>query len=129
MKKIMIALCAVMMGVATANAGCTWSWWTGDDKATSDSKGCALGLATERANVVGAQVAICYNKAKAVNGGAQAAFGYNRTDTLRNGVQLAFWNAADSSALQLGLLCFNKTGFLPFFVFFNFDKAMFGGNK
>jgi hypothetical protein len=37
-------------------------------------------------------------------------------------------NRAESASLQLGLLCWNKTGFLPFFVFFNFDPNCFGGN-
>ena len=126
MKKLIIALCAVAMSVSVARADCTWSWWTGDDKASDNVSGCALGLATERNSVVGAQVALIYNKAKKCKNGAQVSIGYNRTDTMRNGVQGAVVNAADSAALQLGLLCFNKTGFLPFFVFFNFDPAQFG---
>jgi hypothetical protein len=44
-------------------------------------------------------------------------------------VQFAFVNKAKSSALQLGLVCINDTGFLPAFVFFNFDKKMFGKGK
>ena len=47
----------------------------------------------------------------------------------RSGCQLAFVNRAEKSALQLGLLCFNKSGFLPFFVFFNFDPKMFGSGN
>ncbi len=35
-------------------------------------------------------------------------------------------NSADKAALQLGLICVNKGGFLPVFVFFNFDKTQFG---
>jgi hypothetical protein len=142
MKKVVAALCAVALFVCGAKAGeeCTWSWWVGDDKAATNVDGCALGLGTERADVDGAQVSVCMNLAKNVDGGAQVAFGYNRaikfeegaqvsffnrTKELRQGVQVGFCNIADSSSLQIGLLCFNKTGFLPFFVFFNFDKTMF----
>ena len=145
MKKLMMALCAATLAVSVAHADCTWSWWTGDDKASKDVNGCALGLATERAAVKGAQVSICYNDAKEVKSGAQVALGcnfadkfhrgaqwsigFNHADKLSNGCQLAFVNQAESASLQLGLLCFNKTGFLPFFVFFNFDKAQFGKGK
>ena len=142
MKKILVALCAVAMAASVAKAGdCTWSWWIGDDKASSNvDEGCALGLGTERGEVEGAQVALCMNLANEVEGGAQVTFGYNRANKfengaqvsvfnrakeLRKGVQVGFVNIADSSSLQVGLLCFNKTGFLPFFVFFNFDKKMF----
>ena len=127
MKKILVALCAVAMAASVAKAGdCTWSWWIGDDKASSNvDEGCALGLGTERGEVEGAQVALCMNLANEVEGGAQVTFGYNRAKELRKGVQVGFVNIADSSSLQVGLLCFNKTGFLPFFVFFNFDKKMF----
>ena len=140
MKKIIIAFCAAAMVASVAEADCTWSWWIGDDKAASNVDGCALGLGTERAEVEGAQVSLCANLANEVDGGAQVAYGYNRTDKFESGAQVAcvnqarefrkgaqvgFVNIADSSSLQIGLLCFNKSGFLPFFVFFNFDKAMF----
>lgn len=143
MKKILVlaALCAAAMGASVVKAGdCTWSWWVGDNKASSDVDGCALGFGTERAEVEGAQVAVCMNLAEKVDGGAQVAFGYNRANRFeegaqvsffnrskefRNGVQVGFVNIADSSSLQIGLLCFNRTGFLPFFLFFNFDKNMF----
>jgi len=140
MKKIIVAFCAAAMAVSVASAGdCTWSWWVGDDKSSSDVDGCALGCGTERAEVEGAQVAVCMNLAKEAEG-AQVTFGYNRAikfdkgaqvacfnraKEFRKGAQVGFVNVADSSSLQIGLLCFNKTGFLPFFVFFNFDKAMF----
>ena len=141
MKKMLVALCAVAMAVSAVNAGdCSWSWWVGDDKASTKVDGCALGLGTERTEVEGAQVSVCMNIAKEVDGGAQVAFGYNRADKFEEGAQVSFFNRAkefrkgaqvglvniaDSSSLQIGLLCFNKTGFLPFFVFFNFDKKMF----
>jgi hypothetical protein len=140
MKKLMVALCAVAMAVTAVKADCTWSWWIGDNKASSNVDGCALGLGTERAEVEGAQVALCVNLAKDFDGGAQVTYGYNRADKFESGAQVAcvnhakefrkgaqvgFVNIAESSSLQIGLLCFNKTGFLPFFVFFNFDKNMF----
>ena len=141
MKKILVALCAAAMAASVANAGdCTWSWWVGDDKASTEVDGCALGFGTERTEVEGAQVAVCMNLADKVDGGAQVTFGYNRANKFEEGAQVSFFNRAkefrkgaqvgfvniaDSSSLQIGLLCFNKTGFLPFFVFFNFDKKMF----
>ena len=141
MKKIIVALFAVAMAASVVHAGdCTWSWWIGDGKSSSKVEGCALGLGPERAEVEGAQVALCVNLAKELDGGAQLTYGYNRADKfesgaqvacvnhvkeLRKGAQVGFVNIADSSSLQVGLLCFNKTGFLPFFVFFNFDKNMF----
>ena len=140
MKKIVVALCAVAMAVSGVKAGdCTWSWWVGDDKASTKADGCALGFGTERTEVEGAQVSVCMNLANEAEG-AQVAFGYNRANKFdkgaqvsffnrakefRKGAQVGFVNIADSSSLQVGLLCFNKTGFLPFFVFFNFDKKMF----
>ena len=140
MKKIVVALCAVVMAVSVVKAGdCSWSWWVGDDKASTKVDGCALGFGTERTEVEGAQVSVCMNLADEAEG-AQVAFGYNRANKFEKGAQVSFFNRAkefrkgaqvgfvniaESSSLQVGLLCFNKTGFLPFFVFFNFDKKMF----
>ena len=140
MKKIVVALCAIAMVASVAKADdCSWSWWVGDDKASTKVDGCALGFGTERTEVEGAQVSLCMNLADEAEG-AQVAFGYNRANKVKKGAQVSFFNRAkefrrgaqvglvniaDSSSLQIGLLCFNKTGFLPFFVFFNFDKKMF----
>lgn len=125
MKKMMIA--AMMALACAAQAECKWSWWPGaPDMADKSVKGCVLGLASEVKEVTGAQVDLLWHKAKKVEKGAQVAFGYSRCDVLRNGCQAAFVNCADSAALQLGLICSNKTGFLPFFVFFNFDPKQFG---
>ena len=128
MKKAIVALMAVAAFAATAGEF-HWSWWTGGETASKSVKGCVLGLGSEVKEINGAEVSLCLNKAKAVKSGAQVAIGYNSTGTLRNGCQAAFVNRADKSALQLGLLCFNKSGFLPFFVFFNFDPKMFGPEK
>ena len=81
------------------------------------------------AEITGAQVAICAAKADKVKCGAQVAIGYSQVDTLRNGVQSAFIAKARKAALQFGLICFNEGGFLPVFVFFNFDKSMFGAER
>ena len=123
MKKIMIALCAGMMGLA-ASADCTWSWWR--ERANEDIRGASLGLVTENDTVTGAQVSVAFSKAQKVTSGCQFAFGYSQAQTLRNGVQLAFFNNAQHAALQFGLICRNEGGFLPWFVFFNFDKTQFG---
>ena len=91
--------------------------------------GCALGIGAANDKVTGAQVALCAAKAEKVKAGAQVAIGYSQVDTLRNGVQSAFITKARRAALQFGLVCFNEGGFLPVFVFFNFDKTMFGGER
>ena len=125
MKKMMFA--AAMAMACAASAECRWSWWLGAPDMSGDSvKGCVLGLASEVKEVTGAQVDLIWHKAKKVDKGAQVAIGYSRVDTLRNGCQTAVVNSADSAALQLGLICFNETGFLPVFPFFNFDPKQFG---
>lgn len=128
MKKVMI-VCSALAMAAAAHADFSWSWWTGDEKANDDVRGCVLGLGAERQQVSGCEWAVCVSKAKHVHAGAFGAIGYSQTERLANGVQFAFVNRAEHSALQLGLLNWNKGGFLPFFVFFNFDKTMFGGGK
>lgn len=139
MKKLFGVMCCfaalACAGVANAQDAvddeCVWSWWSGAPASNYDKdlRGCALGFGSGFKSVRGAQVSLCMNTVKEFKSGCQFAFGYNRADTLRNGCQLAFVNNADSAALQLGLLCFNKKGFLPFFVFFNFDKHGFGQAK
>ena len=130
MKKLVIALCAVTMAAAAANAECIWSWWTNvpSENASKDVKGAALGIASEVASVQGAQVSILFNRINRVKSGAQVAIGYNRAKVVRNGPQVGFVNVADAAALQFGLLCFNKEGFLPVFPFFNFSAKQFGAN-
>ncbi len=129
MKKLMVALCAVAMGVSAASAGeCVWSWWTTSPaaNASKDVEGCALGIASEVATVKGAQVSLLFNLTEKVRSGAQVSIGYNRAKTVKNGPQIAFMNRSDAAALQFGLLNFNKAGFLPFFPFFNFSTRQFG---
>lgn len=133
MKKLIVAMCIAVMGVSAANAGdFIWNWWTTSNEGSalkSDLTGCSLGIASELKKVKGAQIDLLFNKSEEIKSGAQCAIGYTRTGTLRNGAQVAFFNRAKSSALQIGLVCINETGFLPVFVFFNFDAKMFGNKR
>lgn len=125
MKKLMFALCAGMMAFA-ANADFNWSWWVGDDKTDKELTGCQLGIASECKKMTGAQVSLLWGRTQRVIG-CQFAFGYCNTAKLMNGPQLSVVNIArEGAALQLGLLNFNKSGFLPFFPFFNFSTKCFG---
>ena len=128
MKKLVVALCAVVMGISVAKADFVWSWWTSApaENASKDVEGCAMGFASEVASIKGAQVSLFYNVTDKVRSGAQVSIGYNKATTVKNGPQVAFVNVADAAALQFGLLCFNKQGFLPFFPFFNFSTKQFG---
>lgn len=128
MKKIAVAVCAVMMGVMAANAECIWSWWTNSpsENASKNVQGCALGIASEVASVKGAQVSLLFNITEKVRCGAQVAIGYNQAETVKNGPQVGFVNKAKGAALQFGLLNFNEEGFLPVFPFFNFSTKYFG---
>ena len=129
MKKLMIAAALLLLGVTTAQADFFWSTWNNKEVASKNVKGCVLGLSSEVKSIKGAQIDLCISKANEVRSGAQFAFGYSRAKVLRNGVQLGFWNNAKSAALQFGLICHNETGFLPWFVFFNFDCQQFGAEK
>lgn len=130
MKKLMIALSAVVLGVTSAKADFLWNWWTTSNEGKpqkTEMKGCSLGIASQLKDVKGAQIDLLFNKNENFACGVQYALGYSQTLELRNGVQMAFVNKAKSASLQFGLICINDTGFLPFFVFFNFDPHMFGG--
>lgn len=131
MKKLMIAAFAVLAAVATAEAKTYWSTWYNSNVQDKDlgTRQCVLGLASEVKSMSGAQLDVCISKAQDITAGCQGAFGYSRVVTLRNGVQFGFWNNAKSASLQLGLICHNETGFLPWFPFFNFDTKMFGAVK
>ena len=129
MKKYIVMFIVALLAITSVKAEFHWSWWTGGKTADKEVKGCVLGLGSEVKAIKGAEVSLCINKAKEVRSGAQVAIGYNRADTFRNGAQFAIVNSADKASLQLGLLCFNKSGFLPVFVFFNFDPQMFGSGK
>ena len=132
MKKLMVALSVVVLGVATAKADFLWNWWTtsNEDKPQkTEMRGCSLGIASQLKEVSGAQIDVLFNKNEKFNAGCQYAIGYCQTLEMHNGVQVATVNKAKSASLQIGLVCINDTGFLPFFIFFNFDPHMFGGAK
>jgi len=126
MKKLMVMAGVLALGFA-ANAGCWWSTWVGDKNYDKDLEGCQIGLASECKQMKGAQVSIFWNRAQTFKGGCQFAFGYNNVGQFFNGPQISVVNIArEGSALQFGLLNWNKKGFLPFFPFFNFATTMFG---
>ena len=127
MKKLMVVLCAVSLGLA-AQADFSWCWWVNGKDADRDLQGCQLGIASECSEMTVAQVSLLWGRLKRAVG-CQFAFGYCNAHKVQNGPQLAIVNIADKAALQFGLLNFNKGGFLPFFPFFNFDKTMFGGGR
>ena len=137
MKKLMMMVIGLCSLVATAQESasqhpvddeCVWSWWSGAPQSNleKDLRGCSLGIGSGFRSVRGAQISLCMNTVEHFKCGAQVAIGYNSATRLNNGCQVACVNVADSAALQFGLLCFNKNGFLPFFVLFNFDKRAFG---
>ena len=125
MKKLMFMTAAVALA-ASANAGCWWSWWVGDDKADKELKGCQLGIASECKEIKGAQVSALWQRAEKVQG-CQASWGYNNAAKVVNGPQVAVVNIArEGAALQIGLININPKGFLPVFPFFNFSTKMWG---
>lgn len=129
MKKLMVAVSLVLVTALSAKADFFWSTWFRSELENKSVKGCVLGLASEVKKMSGVQIDLCISKAGEFKNGCQYAVGYSRAKVLRNGVQIAFWNNASSAALQLGLICHNKTGFLPWFILFNFDGNQFGAEK
>lgn len=109
MKKLIIAMCAVALGLA-APAACTWDWWFGN--ADKDIQGCALGLGSANKDVVGAQISVCASKAENVKAGCQSAIGYSEVKTLRNGcpVRLRYQGRQGGTPVRSRLL---QQGWLP----------------
>lgn len=125
MKKLVFAL-VLVAAASTVHAGAWWSWWVGDENADKDLNGCQLGIASECREMTGAQVSLLWERADKVVG-AQVSFGYNNARKVMNGPQVAVVNIArEGAALQFGLICINKDGFLPVFPFFNFSTRCFG---
>lgn len=127
MKKLLVIASTVLLATA-AQADFNWCWWVGGESAKKNLRGCQMGIASECAEMSGAQISLLWGRTKRVLG-CQYACGYCNAEKVQNGPQIAVVNIADKAALQFGLLNFNKGGFLPFFPFFNFDKSMFGGGK
>lgn len=126
MKKLLITAVFAALAAVSARADFFWSTWDREDIRDKDVTGCVLGLSSKVKAMTGAQISLLFNDAEEVRAGAQGTLFMNATDTLRNGVQLGLVNQAKSAALQLGLVCFNDTGFLPIFVLINFDVKKFG---
>lgn len=146
MKQLIIAV-ALMVATA-AQADVTWSWWMENKDAKTDL---SLGFATRCADVNAFELSLLYS-ASPMKDGVQLSFpGINDSDAtcalqgslwLNRGKTVcaqvacinmvkstsfgfAFLNFADDAAVQVGLLNFNKDGFLPFFPFVNLSKTLF----
>lgn len=128
MKKIMVMM-ALAAAAVTAQAEVVWSWWVPARDAWQNLRGCSLGVAAGQEKLSGAQVNLLWGKLGKLTSGCQASFGYSRADELRNGCQVATVCSSDKAALQFGLICVNKDGFLPVFPFFNFSKRAFGAGR
>jgi len=151
MKKLLI-LTAVAALAVSANADVAWSWWLNKaDKKTDIS----LGIVNECASVSTLEISLLYGSSPVDNGFQWSIFGindskkaevlqlswwFNRGDescaqvacvntAKKNVFNLGFINFAESSKIQIGLLNFDKNGFLPFFPFFNLDKSLFTSEK
>ena len=133
MKKLMIvaiaaALCGAAFGEQSVSSELKFTLWNGDTP-DPEYRGCEIGFTDYSDKVTGAQLNVFTSRCNEFQNGLQyTLFGYNRATICKRGVQIGWFNRAESSSLQLGLICFNKTGFLPWFVFFNFDPAMFKAN-
>ena len=128
MKKLMIML-VVAAAAVVAQAG-EWKFTLWNNRTPDPAyRGCEIGFTDYSDKVTGAQLNVFTSRCNEFQNGLQyTLFGYNRATKCRRGVQLGWFNRAESSSLQLGLVCINRTGFLPWFVFFNFDTAMFTAN-
>ena len=76
MKKLMIALSAIVLGVTSANADFLWNWWTtsnADKPQKTEMKGCSLGIASQLTTVKGAQLDVLFNKNESFNSGVQGS--------------------------------------------------------
>ena len=120
MKKLMM-VAAVALAAACAKADVAWDWWCGNGLKNPDVH---LGIACKALTVKFAEVSLVYNATPIVRNGAQVSLFYNDAKDV-SWVQAAFVNCAKSAKIQVGLLNFNDSGFLPFFPLFNLDKSLF----
>ena len=147
MKKLFFAAAAVALSFA-ASADVVWNWWLNNPSARTDI---SLGIASKCADVSTLELSLLYN-ASPVDNGVQIAFpGINDSDKAqvlqgsmwfnrgddscvqlgcvnvakKNTFNLGFINVAEESKFQLGFLNFNSKGFLPVFIFVNFDPSIF----
>ncbi|MBR1921896.1 MAG: hypothetical protein IJ829_07860 [Kiritimatiellae bacterium] len=120
MKKL-IAVVAVVLAASFVHADVAWDWWCGNGLKNPTVH---LGIACKALTVKAAEVALLFNKTPVIRSGAQVSLAYNDATSVK-WVQAALVNRASSAKVQLGLLNFNKNGFLPFFPLFNLDKSLF----
>jgi hypothetical protein len=150
MKKIIIMLAVAACTFAANADDVSWSWWCDSDN-KNRSVDLSFGLGSKCASVECLELSLIYSASPEVEGMQWAFMGINNSKMtgilqlapwFNNGgtpcVQLGFLNIAkksvftmgfisiaDSSKVQLGLLNFNKNGFLPVFPFINLDKSLF----
>ena len=148
MKKLMFAA-ALAASAMIAQADVTWSWWLDKQSEKTDF---SFGLASRCASVETFELSLLYGGSPVQNGVQFAFLGINDSDKAQvlqlapwfnrgddSCVQLAFIanvakknvfnlgliNISDTSKVQIGLLNFNKNGFLPVFPFINLDMSLF----
>jgi len=147
MKKILVLSSVVALAVSV-QADVTWSWWLNKADAKTDI---SVGIVNECASVSTLEISLLYGSSPVESGAQWSIFGindskkanvlqfswwFNRGDescaqvacvnTAKNNVfDLGFLNFAETSKIQIGLLNFDKNGFLPLFPFFNLDKSLF----
>jgi len=147
MKKLMI-LGAVLATALVSQANMQWSWWLEGKDAKADI---SLGLVNRIAQVDTLEISAIYSGSPVKDGLQWSVFGINEADS-DCGLQFSFWfnrgkdpcaqvacvnvnkkssfdlgfvNFSDATSVQIGLLNFNKNGFLPIFPFINIDKSVF----
>ena len=146
MRKLLVAV-SFVCAVAFARADVTWSWWMNRENATTDF---SFGIASKCAAVDTFEFSVLYSASPVRDGVQWTFFGLNDSDA-DCALQLAFFNrgndpcvqlgliniandpvldlgfvnVADDAKFQIGLLNFNKSGFLPVFVFVNFNPSIF----
>lgn len=146
MKKLIAAVMIAVLAV-TGKADVEWSWWCEN---TAESTDISLGIATKCAKVEALELSLLYG-ASNVEGVQWSLLGINDSD-MSGALQMSMWfnrgddpcvqlglincadttvfswgmiNVANKATVQLGLLNFNKSGFLSIFPFVNLDKALF----
>lgn len=135
------------MTAVFAKADVAWSWWLENNSSADLS----FGLASELSSVKTFELTLLYGGSKVDKGVQWSLWGINNSDSSCC-LQLAPWfnhgddpcvqlgminvasepvftmglaNIADGAKFQLGFLNFNEKGFLPVFVFVNFDPSIF----
>lgn len=146
MKKLMV-VAALVVGAFAAQADVKWSWWLENADESTDV---SLGLASRCKSAKTFELSFLYSSSPVTDGVQWTIFGLNDSEAtcplqlafVNRGkdpcVQLGFVNLNESSVFdmgfvncakeskfQLGFLNFNEKGFLPVFVFFNFDPSIF----